>query len=171
MEKSAKYIIIKGVAVMLIVAVAGFFLFNGFGRHPYAYEELEDTFRARAAEMGVVGQGEEELVSAEYGNSVTFLMRVEDGERACATYARSLFFDKYKEIKFYSGVNGVLAVDEITYPVSDGAMSYDLTMHFGEELEITPGGQVLPIMYVKLIGVCFLMMLVFGGRMFLGRRR
>ena len=171
MEKSAKFIIIKGIVVMLIVAVAGFFLFNGFGKHPYTYEELEGAFRQKAAEMGVVGQGEEEMISAEYGNSVTYLMRVEDGERACATYARSLFFDKYKEIKFYAGVNGVLAVEEITYPVSDGAMSYDLTMRFGEELEIVPGTQVMPIMYVKLIGVCFIMMVIFGSKLFFGRRR
>ena len=101
MEKSAKFIIIKGIVVMVVLAVAGFFLFNGFGRHPYTYDELESAFRAKAAERNVVGHGKEQLVYEEYGNSITFVLQTEDGEKACATYGRSMFFDKYKEIKYW----------------------------------------------------------------------
>ena len=57
MQKSAKFIVIKGIVVMIVVALAGFFLFNGFGRHPYTYDELESVFRAKAAEQNVVGRG------------------------------------------------------------------------------------------------------------------
>ena len=55
MEKSGKRIIIKGVIVMVVVALAGFFLFNGFGRHPYTYDELESVFRARAEKYNIFG--------------------------------------------------------------------------------------------------------------------
>lgn len=172
MEKSAKYIILKGVAVMLFVAIAGFFLFNGFSRYPYEKAELEDAFRARAEEVGIEGHGAEELISAEYANSVTFLMRTEDGERVCASYACSMFSGKYKEINFYSGVNGVLALDEMTYTISDGAMSYDVTISFGEQLSITPSDTAMPILYVKLILICVVLMIFFGAKMFLnGRKR
>ena len=50
MQKSAKFIIIKGVVTMLVVALAGFILFNGIGRHPYTYDELESVFIEKAAE-------------------------------------------------------------------------------------------------------------------------
>lgn len=172
MEKSAKWIIFKGVAVMLVVAIAGFFLFNGFSPYPYDYAELEDVFRVRAEEVGIEGHGAEELISAEYANSVTFLMRTEDGERVCGSYACSMFTGKYKEINFYAGVNGVLALDEMTYTVSDGAMSYDLTISFGEELSITPRDTAMPILYIKLILICVALMIFFGAKMFLqGRKR
>lgn len=170
MEKSAKRIIIKGVASMIFVALAGFFLFNGFGKHPYTFEELESVFRAKAAEQNVVGYGEEQLKSAEYGNSITFVMQTEDGERACATYARSMFFNKYKEINFYSGVNGVLALDEMTYQVSDGVIGYEVTVQFGEEVGIDLSDEVQPVMYMKFMSVCILAMGVFGVKIFLNRR-
>ena len=67
MQKSAKYIVIKGIVVMIVVALAGFLLFNGIGRHPYTYDELESVFRAKAAEQNVTGHGGEQLVSEEYG--------------------------------------------------------------------------------------------------------
>lgn len=168
MEKSAKFIIIKGIVVMILVALAGFFLFNGFGRHPYTYDELESVFRAKAAEQNVVGEGE--VVSAEYGNSITFVLQTEAGERACATYGRSMFFDKYKEIKFYAGANGVLALDEMTYTVSDGVIAYDVTAQFGEEVTIDLSDEVKPMMYIKFMGVCLIAMGVFGVKIFLGRR-
>lgn len=167
MEKSGKQIIIKGVIVMVVVALAGFFLFNGFGRHPYTYDELESVFRARAEEQKIVGHGEEEIASAEYGNSITFAMQTEDGERACGTYGRSMFFDKYKEIEFYAGVNGVLGVDEMTYMVSDGVIAYDTTVHFGDEVGITFSEEVRPIMYMKFMGVCLAAMGIFGVKIFL----
>ena len=111
MEKSAKWIIFKGVAVMVIVALAGFLLFNGFGRHPYTADELESVFRAKAMEQNIISAPDEQvtMVSKEYGNSIIFAMQTEDGERACASYGRSMFFDKYKELDIYAGVNGVLA--------------------------------------------------------------
>ena len=167
MEKSGKQIIIKGVIVMVVVALAGFFLFNGFGRHPYTYDELEGAFRQRAAEQNITGHGGEQITFKEYGNSVTFVMQTEDGERACATYGRSAFFDKYKEIDFYAGVNGVLALDEMTYMVSDGVIAYDTTVHFGDEVGITFSEEVRPIMYMKFMGVCLAAMGIFGVKIFL----
>ena len=171
MEKSAKRIIIKGIVTMVLVALAGFLLFNGFGRHPYTYDELEGVFRAKAAEQNVISNGEEQLVSAEYGNSITFVMQTEDGERACATYGRSMFFNKFKEIHFYSGVNGVLALNEMTYQVNDGVIGYDATVQFGEEVNIIFSDEVQPVMYMKFMAVCILAMGVFGIKIFLNRRR
>lgn len=84
----------------------------------------------------------------------------------------SMFTGKYKEINFYAGVNGVLALDEMTYTVSDGAMSYDLTISFGEQLSITPRDTAMPILYIKLSLICVALMLFFGAKMFLqGRKR
>lgn len=171
MEKSAKRIVLKGILVMIVVAVAGFFLFNGFGRHPYTYDELEDAFLAKAAEQNVVGHGEEMLVSDTYGNSVTFVLQTEDGERACGTYGRSMFFDKYKEIAFYAGANGVLALDEMTYKVSDGVIAYEATAQFGDEVGIEFSDEVSPIMYMKFMGICVLAMGVFGIRIFVARKK
>ena len=170
MEKSAKFIIIKGIVVMVVLAVAGFFLFNGFGRHPYTYDELESTFRAKAAEQNEVGNGKEQLVYEGYGNSITFVLQTEDGERACATYGRSMFFDKYKEIKFYAGANGVLALDEMTYTVNDGVIGYDVTARFGDEVSIDLSDEVRPMMYIKFMAVCLMAMGIFGVKIFLGRR-
>ena len=171
MRKSTSYIIIKGVVVMVLFALAGFFLLNGFGRHPYGPEELESVFRARAAEQNIVGHGEEELYSQEYGNSITFIMQTEDGERACATYGRSMFFNKYKEIDFYGGATGVLGLDEMTYTVSDGVIAYDVTVHFGDEVGIELSEEVRPIMYIKIMGVCVLAMGFFGLRIFFNSRK
>ncbi len=171
MEKSAKRIIIKGVVTMVLVALAGFLLFNGLGRHPYTYDELESVFRAKAAEQNVVSHSGEQLTFAEYGNSITFAMQTEDGERACATYGRSMFFNKFKEINFYSGVNGVLALDEMTYQVNDGVIGYDATVQFGEEVNIVLSDEVQPVMYMKFMAVCILAMGVFGIKIFLNRRR
>lgn len=170
MQKSAKFIVIKGVLVMIVVALAGFFLFNGFGRHPYTYDDLESVFRAKAAEQNVVGRGGEQLVSEEYGNSITFVMQTENGERACATYGRSMFFDKYKELRFYAGANGVLALDEMTYDVSDGVIGYEVTALFGDEVGLDLSDEVRPVMYIKFMAVCVLAMGVFGMKIFLNRR-
>ena len=152
MQKSAKYIVIKGIVVMIVVALAGFLLFNGIGRHPYTYDELESVFRAKAAEQNVTGHGGEQLVSEEYGNSITFVMQTEDGERACATYGRSMFFNKYKELRFY-------------------AIGYEVTALFGDEVGIDLSDEVSPVMYLKFMAVCILAMGVFGMKIFFNRRR
>ena len=173
MEKSAKWIIFKGLAVMVIVALAGFLLFNGIGRHPYTAGELEGVFRERAVEQGVLSSPEEKvtMVSQEYGNSITFVMQTEDGERACATYGRSMFFDKYKELKYYAGANGVLALDEMSYMVSDGAIAYETTVHFGDNVDISFSDEVKPIMYLKFMAVCLAAMGIFGCRIFMAGRK
>ena len=36
-----KKAVLKGVLTMVVVALAGFLLFNGIGRHPYQPDELE----------------------------------------------------------------------------------------------------------------------------------
>ncbi len=173
MEKSAKWIIFKGVAVMVIVALAGFLLFNGLGRHPYTADELENVFRARAMEQDIISVPDEKvtIASEEYGNSITFVMQTENGERACATYARSMFFDKYKELKFFGGVNGVLALDEMTYAVSDGVIAYEATVHFGDDVGISFSDEVRPIMYLKFMVVCLAAMGIFGCRIFMAGRK
>ena len=169
MEKNAKFIVIKGVVTMVIVALAGFVLFNGIGRHPYTYDELESVFRAKAAEQNVLSDGAEQLVFEEYGNSITFVLQSEDGERAVATYGRSPFFNKYKEIQFYSGANGVLALDEMTYTVSDGVIIYDVTAQFGDDVDLALSEDVKPVMYIKFMAVCILCMGVFGIKIFLNK--
>ena len=57
MQKNAKFIVIKGVVTMILVALAGFVLFNGIGRHPYTYDELESVFKEKAAEQNVIANG------------------------------------------------------------------------------------------------------------------
>lgn len=169
MQKSAKFIIIKGIVTMVIVALAGFVLFNGIGRHPYTYDELESVFLAKAAEYNVKANGQEQLVSEEYGNSITFVLQTEDGERACATYGRSPFFNKFKELNFYSGANGVLALDEMTYTVNDGVIGYEVTAQFGDEVGIDLSDEVRPMMYMKFMAICILAMGVFGIKIFLNK--
>lgn len=108
-----KKAVLKGVLTMVVVALAGFLLFNGIGRHPYQPDELEGVFRKEAAARSVSGEGE--VISETYGNSITFAMQTADGKRACATYGRSMFFDKYKELEFYTGVQGEEPAENIVY--------------------------------------------------------
>ena len=65
-----KKAVLKGVLTMVVVALAGFLLFNGIGRHPYQPDELEGVFRKEAAARSVSGEGE--VISETYGNSITF---------------------------------------------------------------------------------------------------
>ena len=53
-----KKAVLKGVLTMVVVALAGFLLFNGIGRHPYQPDELEGVFRKEAAARSVSGEGE-----------------------------------------------------------------------------------------------------------------
>lgn len=166
-----KLVVVKAVAVMAVVAILGVFFFDGIGGHPYKRDALEQEFLAHAKELGAVCNGEETLVTEEYGNSVTFLLETKDGERACGTYTRSLFTDKYKEYKFYFGVNGVLALDTFSYSVSDGAMMYELNLNFGDAPSIVPGDSVAPVLYYKFAGICAVAMGVFGSKIFFQKRR
>ena len=52
-----KKAVLKGVLTMVVVALAGFLLFNGIGRHPYQPDELEGVFRKEAAARSVSGEG------------------------------------------------------------------------------------------------------------------
>ena len=76
-----KKAVLKGVLTMVVVALAGFLLFNGIGRHPYQPDELEGVFRKEAAARSVSGEGE--VISETYGNSITFSRDISDYETAC----------------------------------------------------------------------------------------
>lgn len=183
MEPNAKKAVLKGVLTMVVVALAGFLLFNGIGRHPYTPDELESVFRKEAAARSVSGEGE--VLSESYGNSMTFAMQTADGKRACATYGRSMFFDKYKELAFYTGTqekqsaenvvyaegNDTFTGDSITYSVNDGVIAYQATVSFGNEVGIQFSDEVKPMMYLKFMVICLAAMGIFGVRIFLGRRQ
>lgn len=178
-----KKAVLKGVLTMVVVALAGFLLFNGIGRHPYQPDELEGVFRKEAAARSVSGEGE--VISETYGNSITFAMQTADGKRVCATYGRSMFFDKYKELEFYTGVQGeepaenivyaerkdTITGDSITYSVNDGAIAYQATVRFGNDIGIQFSDEVRPMMYLKFMVICLAAMGIFGVRIFLGRRQ
>ena len=57
-----KKAVLKGVLTMVVVALAGFLLFNGIGRHPYQPDELEGVFRKEAAARSVSGETVEEVL-------------------------------------------------------------------------------------------------------------
>ena len=166
-----KLVVVKTLAVTAVVAILGIFFFDGFGGHPYTCDMLEEEFLAKAAGLGAECDGMETLISEEYGNSVTFLLETEEGERACGTYAKSLFSQKYKEYKFYFGANGVLALDTFSYSVNDGAMMYELNLTFGDVPTIEPGDTVAPILYYKFAGICAVAMGVFGSRIFFRKKK
>ena len=58
----------------------------------------------------------------------------------------------------------------MTYFVNDGVISYDVTAHFGDDVDLELSEEVKPVMYTKLMAVCILSMGVFGVKMFLNRR-
>lgn len=93
-----KKAVLKGVLTMVVVALAGFLLFNGIGRHPYQPDELEGVFRKEAAARSISGEGE--VISETYGNSITFAMQTADGKRACATYGRACFLINIRSWNF-----------------------------------------------------------------------
>lgn len=182
MDTSAKKAVLKGILTMVIVALAGFLLFNGIGRHPYQPDELEGVFRKEAAERSIL---DGEVISDTYGNSITFAMQTADGKKACATYGRSMFFDKYKELAFFSGEknaasaenvvyaegNNTILGDSITYSVNDGVIAYQTTVTFGNEIGIQFSDDVKPMMYLKFMVVCLAAMGIFGVRIFLSKRQ
>ncbi len=170
MDRESKEMIGKVVIGFLVFVVFGYFLLNGFGRFPYEKGELEQRFLERARGVQVLGEEEYTLITEEYGNSITFLLKTENGERACGTYVRNMFWEKYQENQFFSGKNGVLYQDEYSYRVNDHALIYDINFSFGEEPKIIPQEEVVPIMYYKYLGVCIVAMGFFGGRLLANRR-
>lgn len=173
MDYESKKMIVKTVAGFIIFLVIGYFLLNGFGGYPYKQEELEETFLTRVKNMQALTEEEEpyELVQLVHNNSVSFLLQTEAGERACATYVRNVFLEKYKEASFYSGKTGVLYQDTFSYRVNDNIMTFDLTFTFGDAPAIVPGENGAPIMYYKYLGVCIAAMGFFGARIFGKRNR
>lgn len=170
MDRESKKMIAKVAIGFVVFVVCGYFLLNGLGGFPYAKTELEQQFLDRARGVQVLGDEEYELLSEEYANSVTFLLETERGERACGTYVKNVFLDKYQEAKFYSGINGVLFQDEYSYRVNDHVMIYDMNLSFGDEPRIVPQENVTPIMYFKYLGVCIVAMGFFGGRILANRK-
>ena len=93
--------------------------------------------------------------------------------------------DKYKELEFYTGVQGeepaenivyaerndTITGDSITYSVNDGAIAYQATVRFGNDIGIQFSDEVRPMMYLKFMVVCLAAMGIFGVRIFLGRRQ
>ena len=72
-------------------------------------------------------------------------------------------FDKYKELEFYTGVQGeepaenivyaerndTITGDSITYSVNDGAIAYQATVRFGNDIGIQFSDEVRPMMYLN----------------------
>lgn len=170
MDRELKMMIFKTFGGLAIFIILGYFFFNGFGNHPYERNELESLFLDQAKTVGVLGEEEYALIEEEHANGISFLLQTESGERACATYTRDLFVDKFKENSFYSGRVGVLSVDAFTYRVNDNAMMYDVTFLFGDTLDIIPAEVMTPIMYYKAFGICIVAMGFFAGRIFFGKR-
>ena len=170
MDSESKKMIAKVIIGFIVFVVFGYFLLNGVGRFPFVKSELEQQFLERARSVQALDDEEYELVCEEYANSVTFLLKTESGERACGTYVRNLFLEKYQEAEFFSGKNGVLYEDEYTYRVNDHMMIYNMNFFFGEEPQIVPQEEVVPIMYYKYLGVCIVAMGFFGGRIFANRK-
>ncbi|WP_352400471.1 hypothetical protein [Anaerotignum sp.] len=170
MDSQWKKMIAKVVVGFVVFVMFGYVLFNGLGRFPYDKGELEQQFLDRAKEVLLLGDEEYTLVSKEYANSVTFLLKTESDERACGTYVRNMFWQKYQESHFYSGKNGVLYQDTYSYRVNDHMLIYDMNFTFTDEPKIIPPKEVVPIMYYKYLGVCIVAMGFFGGRILANRK-
>ena len=67
--------------------------------------------------------------------------------------------------------NDIITVDSITYSVNDGAIAYQATVRFGNDIGIQFSDEVRPMMYLKFMVVCLAAMGIFGVRIFLGRRQ
>jgi UDP:flavonoid glycosyltransferase YjiC (YdhE family) len=66
-------------------------------------------------------------------------------------------------------VSSTLALDEMTYTVSDGVIIYDVTAQFGDEVGLDLSDDVKPVMYIKFMAVCILCMGVFGVKIFMNK--
>lgn len=171
MDRELKWMIFKTVGVFALLVILGYFFFNGFGGYPFTRGELEENFLAQARTVKVLGDEEFQVIEKEHANAVSFSLETKSGERACITYVRDLFVDKYKVGRFYSGRVGVLSVNEFTYRVNDNAMMYNVTFLFGETLDILPGETMSPIMYYKCFGACVVAMGFFSGHIFSKRKK
>ena len=71
----------------------------------------------------------------------------------------------------YAERNDTITGDSITYSVNDGAIAYQATVRFGNDIGIQFSDEVRPMMYLKFMVVCLAAMGIFGVRIFLGRRQ
>lgn len=85
-----KKAVLKGVLTMVVVALAGFRLFNGIGRHPISRMSWRAYSARRQPLRSVSGEGE--VISETYGNSITFAMQTADGKPGmCNLWTQHVF--------------------------------------------------------------------------------
>ncbi len=108
-------------------------------------------------------------------------MQTADGKAGMCNLWTQHVFDKYKELEFYTGVQGeepaenivyaerndTITGDSITYSVNDGAIAYQATVRFGNDIGIQFSDEVRPMMYLKFMVICLAAMGIFGVRIFL----
>lgn len=151
-----------------MVVFASLFFLNGLAFHPILEQDLENKFLQTVEENGL--KKGKVILQEVHGNSCTFLFQNKQGEKACGTYAKSLYGRKWKEVKFFTSKMGVLDLGEITYEVNDKLTVYSTHCKFGDEPKVVFGKDKMPVLSIKTFGLCVVLMAGFAGR-YIGMKR
>lgn len=162
-------IMVMNVVKILILGFVVLFFLNGTSFHNIPEPDLEKTFLEKVKENGI--EDGEIILNEVYGNSCTFLLENEKGEKAVATYSKSLYGRRWKEDKFFTSKMGVLDSGEISYDINDKLSIYTATIRFGEQPKVIFGEDKLLVLSVKTFGACVALMAGFAGRMISLRRK
>lgn len=134
---------------------------NGMKFHEIPEPDLQEVFLQKVEESGL--EKGKILLYEVHGNSCTFMFENDKGERACATYSKSLYGRRWIEEKFFTSKMGVLGTGNISYDVNDKLTVYEVTCNFNEP-QIVFGEDKSLVLSVKVFGVCVVLMAGFAGR-------
>ena len=155
--------------VLLFLAAAGFLVsVNGVQPHPYTKEQLQSAFLEKVEQNEISLQQGYEVIEQEHANSMTFLIKDVNGKCAWGTYVCSPLNEKYKLFDFYMGNE---EEGRFTYVVNDGMMRYDMTVRFGDTLEITGSENMYSVLTIKMLTLSFAIMVIMANLLLKGVKR
>ncbi len=141
------------ICLIAIVVIVSFFL-NGMTIHHIQGINLQQTFLQTLYQRGVT----EGAVTREeiYCNSKTLFFENEAGQKAVATYVKSIFGDKWEQAFLLHMEKGEkLKKEGVLFPIDDHIFQYEMKYEQKEDgtLEISLTGKQKPVLAIRLFGI------------------
>ena len=166
--------IITVVSLVVIIAVVAFF-FNGTTVHDIQGNALEQTFLQTLSQNGMTAG----IITKEenHFNSKTLFFENETGQKAVATYVKSIYGDRWKQVFFIPLNEGEnIKKEGLLFPIDDHIFQYELKyeqMQNGQ-LTVSLTGEQKPIFTIRLFGLGVIVTAAVIGRIvgvWLGRNK
>lgn len=160
-------------AALLVFAAAVAFSLNGMTIHHIQGSHLQQTFLQTLYQRGIT----EGVVTKEeiYCNSKTLFFENEAGQKAVATYVKSIFGDKWEQTFLLQMEKGEkLKKEGVLFPIDDHIFQYEMKYEQKEDgtLEISLTGKQKPVLAIRLFGIGVIVSAALVGRivgLWLGR--